>query len=80
MFRDTLRPVRMGRVSDSGPLLPAPQGATAEQFPSLPIQNKLRERWGLDGPCGLFTELFASHPGNGDAQNLSAVTALLTRS
>ncbi len=61
-------------LADSGPLFWAPRDGTPEQYPSLPLHNKIRQVWGLDEPNGLATELITKYPTAGDANNLGTLT------
>jgi len=36
-------------INDSGPIYVAPQGGDTDQYPSIPLHNKIRDAWGLDG-------------------------------
>lgn len=78
-IRNALNPKKSALLADSGPLFPAPRSGTASQYPSLPLQNKIREAWGLDGPNGLVTKLLAQYPGAGDADNLGSMTTGLAK-
>jgi len=56
--RDTLQPTgKSSLLADSGPLMPAPRSGSPQQYPSLPLHNKIRSAWGLDDPDGLVTRL-----------------------
>jgi len=66
-------------LADSGPLFPAPRSSTPAQHPSLPLHNKIREVWGLDGANGLVTELITKYPGAGSAENLGSLTTGLAK-
>lgn len=63
-------------LADSGPLMPAPRSGTPEQYPSLPLQNRIREAWGLDEPDGLITR-FGTLLTNFDPNDLGSVSAAL---
>lgn len=63
-------------LADSGPLMPAPRSSTPEQYPSLPLQNRIREAWGLDGPDGLITR-FGALLTNFDPNDLGSVSGAL---
>jgi len=63
-------------LADSGPLMPAPRSGTSTQYPSLPLHEKIREAWGLDGPDGLVTR-FASLLTGFDANDLGSVSGAL---
>jgi len=78
-FRDAIQPVKSALLSDSGPLFVAPRSGTPEQYPSLPLHNKIRESWGLDGPEGLVTRLMNQYPGLGDANDMSTLNTGLAR-
>jgi len=43
-------------LADSGPLVPAPRSGTADDYPALPMHNRIREAWGLDDPGGLLAD------------------------
>lgn len=79
IVRDTLAPTgRASLIADSGPLFNAPRSGTPDQFPSLPLHNRIRSAWGLDEPGGLVAS-FASLAGF-DANNLGTLsTALASR-
>ena len=75
ILRDIVKPKAATLLADSGPLMQAPRGSTAEQAPSLRLHEKIRSAWGLDGPEGkwkwLFVPLVAPsvkdiYEGNGD--------------
>jgi len=78
-IRNALNPKKSALLADSGPLYPALRTGTASQYPSLPLQNKIRQAWGLDGPNGLVTKLLAQYPGAGDANNLGSMTTGLAK-
>jgi len=74
--RDTLAPTgRVSLLADSGPLFPAPRSGTAEQYPSLPLHNRIRDAWGLDEPGGMITR-YAGMPGF-DPDNLGTINGAL---
>jgi hypothetical protein len=78
LMRETLQPTgAMSLLADSGPLMPAPRSGTPEQYPSLPLHEKIRAAWGLDEPNGLITK-FASLPGF-DTNNLGTVSGALAQ-
>ncbi|MGC4061160.1 MAG: pectin acetylesterase-family hydrolase [Aquabacterium sp.] len=66
-------------LADSGPLFWAPRNGTPEQYPSLPLHNKIRQVWGLDEPGGLATELISKYPTAGDTNNLGSVAGGLNK-
>ncbi len=78
-FRETIKPVEMSLLSDSGPLFDAPQSGSAEQYPSLPLHNRIRHAWGLDEPRGLLSRLLGQYPGLIDTRNLASLNAALPR-
>ncbi|MDO9237060.1 MAG: pectin acetylesterase-family hydrolase [Aquabacterium sp.] len=78
-MRHGLKPAKSALFADSGPLFWAPRGSTPEQSPSLPLHNRIREAWGLDGPKGIVTELFAQYPDAGDVNNLGTLTSGLSK-
>ena len=63
-------------LADSGPLMPAPRSGTARQYPSLPLHEKIRDAWGLDGPDGLVTR-FAGVLSGFDVNDLGSVSGAL---
>ncbi|MBI5333605.1 MAG: hypothetical protein HZB72_03290 [Burkholderiales bacterium] len=62
-LRTALNPRRMALLADSGPLMIAPRTGTPQQYPSLPLHNKIRSTWGLDGADGILARLQAQFPG-----------------
>jgi hypothetical protein len=72
-MRTTLAPKNAALLADSGPLFWAPRDGTPEQYPSLPLHNKIRGVWGLDEPNGLVTELIGKYPKAGDANNMGTI-------
>lgn len=79
VIRNALNPKKSALLADSGPLYPAPRAGNATQYPSLPLQNKIRVAWGLDGPNGLVTKLLTQYPNAGDANNLGSMTTGLAK-
>ena len=79
VLRLATNPVKSAMAADSGPLFPAPQGGTAEQYPSLPLQNKVRSLWGVDRPDGVATELISRFPQAGDVSDLSTLNTGLSK-
>lgn len=76
LMRDTLAPTgHSSLLADSGLLMQAPRSGTPEQYPSLPLHEKIRAVWGLDEPGGLVTT-YASLPGF-DPGNLGTVNGAL---
>jgi hypothetical protein len=77
IVRDTLQPLgRASLIADSGLLMQAPRSGTPEQFPSLPLHEKIRGAWGLDEPDGLITSYGGTLPGF-DPDNLGSVNGAL---
>jgi Pectinacetylesterase len=75
--RDILQPRgRTTLLADSGPLFNAPRGSTKEAHPSLPLHEKIRATWGLDGPQGLVTLLAQKLPAL-DANNMGSLNTAL---
>lgn len=72
--RTALNPKESALLADSGPLYPAMRNGSSAQYPSLPMQNKIRQAWGLDTPNGLVTKLLAQYPGAGNVDNLGSLT------
>ena len=77
--RTAMHPMKSALLADSGPLFPAPQGGSASQYPSLPLQNKIRQAWNLDGPDGIVTQSLAQFPGAFDPTDLGSIAAGLGR-
>lgn len=73
-MRTGLNPKRAALLADSGPLFWAPRDSSPQQSPSLPLHNKIRAVWGLDGPRGIVTELIGQYPNAGDVNNLGTMT------
>lgn len=78
-IRLAVNPLKSSLVSDSGPLFPAPQTGTAAQYPSLPLQNKVRSLWGVDRADGVATELISQYPQAGDVSDLSTLNTGLSK-
>ena len=77
LMRNTLEPTGNATLlADSGPLMPAPRSGTSDQYPSLPLHNKIREVWGLDTPEGLVTR-FGGQLIGFDPDNLGSVNGAL---
>lgn len=79
ILRQALKPLKSALAADSGPLFPAPQNGTAAQYPSLPLQNKVRSLWGVDRPDGVASELIAMYPEAGDVSDLSTLNSGLPK-
>jgi len=79
VVRETLQPTgRASLLADSGPLMPAPRAGTAEQFPSLPLHNRIRTAWGLDEPNGLIGR-YSTQLRTFDTNDLGSVNGALAR-
>jgi hypothetical protein len=77
IVRDVLAPTgRTTLLADSGPLFNAPLSGTSAQYPSLPLDQKIRATWGLDGPQGIIAALVAKMPGM-DQSNLGSLSPAL---
>jgi hypothetical protein len=77
LMRNTLQPTGPSTLlADSGPLMNAPRSGTPEQYPSLPLHNRIRDAWGLDDPDGLVTR-FGSLLVGFDPENLGSVSGAL---
>lgn len=61
--RQDLAPTRGYLINDSGPAFSAPVDADPEQYPSVLLQNLIRQVWGLDQPDGPLDFLQAQLPG-----------------
>ena len=48
--RQSLDPERGFLINDSGPIFDAPRNGSPEQYPSLPLHEKIRVAWGLEQP------------------------------
>lgn len=79
VLRLAIKPRKSAMVADSGPLFPAPQSGTAAQYPSLPLQNKVRSLWGVDRADGVATELISQFPQAGDVSDLSTLNTGLSK-
>ncbi len=77
VIRTALNPKKSALMADAGPLFPAPRHGTAEQYPSLPLHNKIRQAWGLDEPEGLLTKIVRQYPGLMDPENLGKASSAL---
>jgi hypothetical protein len=62
ILRRDMAPTHSFLFDDSGPIFDAPVGADPEQYPQLPLQNQIREAWGLDAPNGPLQTLAAQMP------------------
>ena len=77
LMRQTLEPTGdASLLADSGPLVPAPRGESSDDYPALPLHNRIREAWGLDEPDGLVTRFGGVLTGF-DADNLGSVNGAL---
>ncbi len=73
-LREDLSPPRSFLINDSGPIYPAPDGGDTAVYPSIPLQQQVRQAWGLeDGP---MVELAARLPGF-DSSDLGSLNAAL---
>jgi hypothetical protein len=79
VLRTALDPKQSALLADSGPMFPAPRSGSPAQYPSLPLQNKIRDAWGLDGPQGMLTKALAQYPGMLDPDNLGTITTALAK-
>jgi hypothetical protein len=79
LMRDTLQPTgRSSLIGDSGLLMQAPTSGTPQQYPSLPLHQKIREVWGLDDPGGLVT-LYGSQLPAFQSTNLGTLNGALAQ-
>lgn len=78
-LRLALNPKQSALAADSGPLFPAPVSGSVAQYPSIPLQNKVRQQWGVDGPTGVATELIAQFPNAGTTTDLSTINTGLAK-
>lgn len=77
LMRNILEPTGdASLLADSGPLMPAPRGSDPAQYPSLPLHEKIRAAWGLDGADGLITR-FAGLLTGFDPNDLGSVSGAL---
>jgi hypothetical protein len=79
VLRLALNPLKSAMAADSGPLFPAPKGGAISQYPSIPLQGKVRENWGVDGPQGVATELITQFPQAGTVDDLSSLNTGLAK-
>lgn len=77
-LRDIVKPQMQSMLADSGPLMQAKRNGTVPAA-SLPLHNRIREAWGLDGPQGLVTKLITKYPTLGDVDNLGSLTTALAQ-
>ena len=77
-LREIVKPKLQSMLADSGPQMQADR-RDAVPAASLPLHNKIREAWGLDGPDGLVTKLTTRFPGYGSADNLGSLTTALAQ-
>lgn len=79
LVREALQPTgRSTLLADSGPLVPAPRGASPDDFPAIKLHDTIRVAWGLDEPEGLVTR-FAGLIDGFDPDNLGSVNTALAR-
>ncbi len=74
VLRTVLDPKKSALLADSGPLFPAPRSGSLAQYPSKPLQEKIRVTWGLDRADGLLGKMNARYPGVLDADDLGSLT------
>ncbi|MFE8073072.1 pectin acetylesterase-family hydrolase [Marinobacteraceae bacterium S3BR75-40.1] len=60
--RRDMAPTRGFLIDDSGPVFSAPVGGDPEQYGSLPLQNHIRQVWGLNEPSGPLDYLKSDMP------------------
>lgn len=82
-LKQALNPKRSALLNDAGPLLDAPANATPEQAPTLPLYNRVRKVWGIDGPNGIVAKIQAAVPNSQqyglDPSNFGSVMPALAR-
>ncbi len=78
VLRDAVKPKLSSLLADSGPLMQAQRNGIVATA-SLPLHNKIRTAWGLDGPDGMVTKMVARYPGYGDANNLGSMTTAIAQ-
>lgn len=78
ILRETVKPKLQSMLADSGPQMQADRTALVPAA-SVPLHNKIREAWGLDGPEGMVTKLMNRFPGYGDVNNLGSLTLALAQ-
>jgi len=67
-------------MAHPGPLFDPPPAASPTVRPSVPLYNKARQAWGLDGPDGVVQRLLKQYPGaGGDVNNLGSLNTALAR-
>jgi hypothetical protein len=79
VIRLAVNPKKSALAADSGPLFPAPQNGSSEQYPSLPLQSKVRTLWGVDKADGVATELITQFPQAGSVSDLSTLNTGLSK-
>ena len=62
VLRRDMAPTHSFLFDDSGPIFDAPVGADPEEYPQLPLQNQIRQAWGLDAPNGPLQTLAGEMP------------------
>lgn len=72
--RLSLAPTKGFLINDSGPIFPAPVGGDPEQYPSVPLQDKIRISWGLEKPLDYISSRL---PGL-DLDNLGSIYGALS--
>jgi hypothetical protein len=78
-IRLAMQPKQSALLADSGPLFPAPRGGSLADYPSLPLQNKVRSAWGVDGPDGIATKLIQRYPEAGTLDDLGSISPGLAK-
>lgn len=78
-IRLAMEPKQSALLADSGPLFPAPRDASPMDYPSVPLQNKVRDAWGVDGPNGLATKMITRFPEAGTVDDLGSLTPGLAK-
>jgi hypothetical protein len=78
-IRLAMQPKQSALLADSGPLFPAPRDGDPAQYPSIPLQNKVRSAWGVDGPGGLATKMISRFPDAGTVDDLGSLTTGLAK-
>ncbi|WP_374593548.1 pectin acetylesterase-family hydrolase [Aquabacterium sp.] len=76
-IRSAMKAKKTALLADSGPLMQAPRNGSPDVYPSVLLHNTIREKWGLDVPNGIVTELIGKYPTKGDVNNLGSLTAAL---
>lgn len=56
-IRNAMNPKKSSLLNDSGPFFNAPRNGDANQHPSVPLHDKIRDAWGLEASTGIVPRL-----------------------